>query len=321
MQALEKFANSKNVSIWQAIPLAQEIVSKGAMNILSSFVQFIKTFIELKSSVSVKEIAEKVIINSGYLKDLEAEDLPQSRARVENIQELISAIDDFEKRSSDKSLVGYLTQISLISDIDALGQSNSRITLMTLHLAKGLEFDNVFICGLEEGLFPFESVLESCELQEERRLMYVGMTRARKRLYLCWSEERTVYGKTKWNIPSRFISEAGFKNDLIDYSQKFRRALNFRKSSKAVVNYVNGYNRDGAIKDEFLYASHEDLGEDLCQYKIGTIVLHPVFGKGKIIEKSGAGDDLKLIVLFENGQWKKLLAKVANLKFTSARFN
>jgi DNA helicase-2/ATP-dependent DNA helicase PcrA len=322
LEALEKFAIIKNISIWQAIDFVQDAgLTKGAVVALKAFAALLKGFIDLKDKASIKEIAEKIILHSGYLKDLETENSPESRTKIENTQELISAIDDFEKRSPDKSLAGYLAQIALISDIDSLDESKGKVTLMTLHLAKGLEFKNVFLCGLEEGLFPIgESAFNPEELEEERRLMYVGMTRAIKNLYLCWAAERTVYGKTKWNMPSRFITEAGFRQEVVKrfnrtkWSNSYSRER-YNNSSKAKVLYRNDVSHDymptndESIKDKHLYTPTQDSSP----YKIGNIVSHPLFGKGKIIEKNGMGNDLKIIVLFETGQWKKLLARVANL--------
>ncbi|MDR1104368.1 MAG: UvrD-helicase domain-containing protein [Endomicrobium sp.] len=333
VETLEKFSITKNISIWQAIDSVQEAnLTKGAVAALKSFSLLIKGFIDLKNNTSIKDMAEKVILHSGYLKDLEVENSPESRTKIENIQELVSAIDDFEKRSPDKSLAGYLTQITLISDIDSLDESKGKVTLMTLHLAKGLEFKNVFLCGLEKGLFPIgESAFNPQELEEERRLMYVGMTRAIKNLYLCWATERTVYGKTKWNMPSRFITEAGFREEAIERQQNiknFNQGFNrikwnkpsnrqhYNNFSRAKISYRNedSYNyNDELTKDEPLYTPTSDSSP----YKIGTIVSHPIFGKGKIIEKNGIGNDLKLVVLFETGQWKKLLARVANLSVIS----
>ncbi|MCL2390008.1 MAG: UvrD-helicase domain-containing protein, partial [Endomicrobia bacterium] len=335
IENLEKEAIKRNISIWQAIEFAKEAgLNKGAIAALGNFVSLINGLAQLKETETVKTIAEKVIIHSGYLKELETENTPESRTKIENIQELISAIDDFERRSPDKSLLGYLTQVALISDSDSVDDSKGKVTLMTLHLAKGLEFDNVFICGLEDGLFPIgESAFNPEELEEERRLMYVGMTRARKNLYLCWASERTVYGKTRWNMASRFLAEAGFKDEFADREQstfkqnsfassfnKTKWSKNYAKEqkyakSKAEYKYVNNDSYDyipsddEIIKDEPLYVPSTDQSP----YKIGTVVSHPVFGNGKIIEKSGAGNDLKLVVLFENGQWKKLLARVSNL--------
>ncbi|MDR3071745.1 MAG: UvrD-helicase domain-containing protein [Endomicrobium sp.] len=319
LDLLENFAVSKGISIWQAIPFSQEAgLPKGAINALNSFAQIIKKFINLKNAASVKEIAQKIITHSGYLKELENENTTEAKIKIENIQELISAISDFEKRSPDKSLSGYLTQIALVSDLDSLDESKGRITLMTLHLAKGLEFNNVFLCGLEEGLFPIgESAFEPEELAEERRLMYVGMTRAKKHLYMCWATERTVFGKTKWNMPSRFITEAGFTAEISpielikkqNFNNRFNtyQENNYYKKSKA--KYPNNNQFYVPSNDNTVYTSTKDTSP----YKIGIFVSHPVFGKGKIIEKNGVGNDLKLVVLFETGQWKKLLARVANL--------
>jgi DNA helicase-2/ATP-dependent DNA helicase PcrA len=337
IETLEKFAQLKNMSIWQSVPFAREAgLAKGPIKALNSFAQLIKDFFVLKNGGSVKLIAEKVITNSGYLKELETENTPESKIKIGNMQELISAIDDFEIRSSDKSLAEYLTQIALINDTDSPDESKGKVTLVTLHLAKGLEFNNVFICGLEERLLPIgESAFNDKELEEERRLMYMGMTRARKHLYLCWSTERKIYGKTIWNIPSRFIEEAGFKDESAEIEHALEQNFQNRLSQ--------GFNRtiwsDGfgerqnfrsfdkkSFKAETLCTNAESCGympskdkrfdkptEDLSSYKIGTVVSHPVFGRGKIIEKSGTGNDLKLVVLFETGQWKKLLARIANL--------
>jgi DNA helicase-2/ATP-dependent DNA helicase PcrA len=343
IEILEKFTQLKNMSIWQSVPFAQEAgLTKRHAKALNSFVQFIKAFSVLKKTDgSVKLIAEKVIKDSGYLKELEAENTPESKIKIGNIQELISAIDDFKTRSIDKSLAGYLTQIALINDTDSPDESKGKVTLMTLHLAKGLEFDNVFICGLEEGLFPIgESAFNSKELEEERRLMYVGMTRARKLLYLCWSTERRVYGKTIWNMPSRFIAEAGFKDESAEMEQNLKQSFQ-NKLSQGFNRTIQtgGFGREQNsqsfnkkfFKAETLHANAESYtysssggeitkdkrfdspAEDLSPYKIGTAVSHSIFGRGKIVEKSGMGDDLKLVVLFETGQWKKLLARIANL--------
>jgi DNA helicase-2/ATP-dependent DNA helicase PcrA len=325
IEKLEKFALKKNISMWQAIFFAREVGLTKKINIvLNSFIKFIRGLVELKDNASVSEIVEKVVANSGYLRELEIENIHESKAKIENVQELISAVKDFESTSLDKSLTGYLTQISLISDVDCIDKSKDKVTLMTLHLAKGLEFNNVFVCGLEEGLFPIireTSAYIKRELEEERRLMYVGMTRAKKHLYLCWSLERTIYGKTKWNIPSRFILEAGFEDEIIymkqgNFNREFsvrNRCPNFNKKFyelDVTHNKFDNYHNSNLAEFNVRVAS---VAKNLDKFKIGTMVIHSVFGKGKIIEKSPVKNDLKLTVLFENGQQKKLLASVANL--------
>lgn len=342
LENLEREAIKRGISIWQAIPFAAEAcLNRGAISAFNNFAVLIKSFINLKKNddekdqESIKYIAQNVINLSGYLKELEAEKTPEAEVKIDNIKELISAIDDFEQRSPDKSLAGYLTQIALVSDIDTLDESQGKVTLMTLHLAKGLEFENVFICGLEEGLFPIgESAFNPEDLEEERRLMYVGMTRAKQHLYLCWAAERMIYGKTHWNMPSRFIAEAGFKDEFAERehgSERFSRRFNkikWGESGGSASGYKDKNKAQYKYKDEDTYdyiPSDDEITQDeplykpasdSSPYKIGVLVSHPVFGKGKIIEKSGAGDDLKLVVLFENGQWKKLLARVSNLTLT-----
>ena len=262
---------------------------------MNLFKQIIEKNVLTKYDKTIKEIVETVIEDSGYIRELELTDSPENKNRIENIQEFVSAVEDFERRSPDKTLAGYLSQVALVTDIDSWQDADDKVTLMTLHLAKGLEFKNVFIVGLEEGLFPIgESAYDEQELEEERRLMYVGMTRAKENLYMTWATERTVFGKTKWNVPSRFLLEAGFTEQL---------------SNRSARNVIN--NTPFVPKEEITYEPLERV--DNSPYQIGTIVSHQAFGNGKIIEKSGSGDNLKLVVLFSNGQWKKLLAKFANL--------
>ncbi|MBO7610742.1 MAG: UvrD-helicase domain-containing protein [Elusimicrobia bacterium] len=299
MDKLEAFAASKGISLYEALKFAgTDIIPRSSLAAMNSFRQIIEKNVLTKYDKTVKEIVETVIEDSGYIRELELTDSPENKNRIENIQEFVSAVEDFERRSPDRSLAGYLSQVALVTDIDSWQDAEDKVTLMTLHLAKGLEFKNVFIVGLEEGLFPIgESAYDEQELEEERRLMYVGMTRAKENLYMTWATERTVFGKTKWNMPSRFLLEAGFTEQL---------------SNRAARNVVtNSMPFESKYKEEITYEPIERV--DDSPYQIGTIVSHQAFGNGKIIDKSGSGDNLKLVVLFSNGQWKKLLAKFANL--------
>lgn len=296
MEKLESFASSKGLSLYEALKfVGTDIIPKSSLTAMNAFRMIIEKNVRTIFNKTVKEIVESVIEDTGYIRELELVDSPENRSRIENIQEFVSAVEDFEQRSPDKTLAGYLTQIALVTDIDSWQDSEDKVTLMTLHLAKGLEFKNVFIVGLEEGLFPVgNSAYDEQELEEERRLMYVGMTRAKENLYMMWASQRTVFGKTDWKLPSRFLLEAGFTEQL---------------SNRSARNVIN--NTPIIPKDEITYEPIEKT--DNSPYQIGTLVSHQAFGNGKIIEKSGSGDNLKLVVLFSNGQWKKLLAKFANL--------
>lgn len=308
MAKLENFATEKGISLFESLKFVDsDIIPNSSLTSLNSFKALIEKNINLKYDKTVKEIVEKVINDTEYIRELELTDTPETKSKIENIQELVSAVEDFERRSPDKSLSGYLSQIALVSDIDSWEDSADKVTLMTLHLAKGLEFKNVFVVGLEEGLFPIgESAYDQKELEEERRLMYVGMTRAKENLYMTWASERTVFGKTKWNVPSRFLLEAGFKEQMSD-----RTANNVVTNPYVRNNHFKGSNNIPTyIENEKI---EREVIPDSSPYTIGTMVSHQVFGNGKIIEKSGSGDDLKLIILFAGGQWKKLLVKFANL--------
>lgn len=297
MEKLEYFATTKGLSLYEALKfVGTDIIPRTSLAAMNSFRMIIEKNFRTISNKTVKEIVEAVIEDTGYIRELEFSDNPENKNRIENIKEFVSAVEEFQRISPDKTLSGYLSQIALVTDIDSWQDSEDKVTLMTLHLAKGLEFKNVFITGLEEGLFPIgESAYNEQELEEERRLMYVGMTRAKENLYMTWATERTVFGKAKWNVPSRFLLEAGFTEQL---------------SNRTARNIIN--NTPFKYKEDVSYAPI-DKEDDNDTYKIGTIVYHQVFGNGKIIEKSGSGDNLKLIVLFSGGQWKKLLAKFANL--------
>lgn len=288
IETLENFAADKGVSMWEAVRnMHASEVTPAAKRGLAEFRKIIDELREAKAALTVKQIAEQIIEKTGYIKQLEEENTPEAKNRIENLQELISAIDEFENRSPDKSLAGYLTQVSLVSDLDTWSDDNDKVTLMTLHLAKGLEFRNVFITGLEEGLFPIgEAAFDRDELEEERRLMYVGMTRAKEKLYLSWAAERRIFGKSHWNMQSRFVEEAKTKEG-----------------------------KEETVRERiFVDMEPMEAPSGPKEYSIGSRVRHASFGEGKVIERSGAGDELKLVVLFDSGQWKKLLVRFANLE-------
>ncbi|MFH1259867.1 MAG: UvrD-helicase domain-containing protein [Elusimicrobiota bacterium] len=309
VEFLEKISLAENISLFQVIsqiplnpPLLKgeeelpswekiKFLTPKAVKALINFRQMINSFGSAKTELTVKEVTKLILETTGYKRRLEEEKSADSQDRLQNIDELISAMTEFEERSEDKSLLAFLEQIALVSSIDTWEESKDYVTLMTLHLAKGLEFPVVFITGLEEGLFPHgESNYSPADLEEERRLCYVGMTRAKEKLYLTSTASRRLYGQIRWNLPSRFIAEAGISTE-----------------ESRGENSGEGLRFDPARKE-----SVEQNAED--SFKIGQRVEHEKFGQGKIIDSSGCGDDLKVVVMFSNGQWKKLLVKYANLR-------
>ncbi len=343
LEALEKFAIKSNLSLWDALGhLSSTDVASAGRKAFFGFKALLETLRRESAALTVKQIALSVIEKTGYLTALEAEDTPEAKTRVENIQELVSAIDEFEQRSPDTSLAGYLTQIALVSDSDDLpstgtetpAEPEDRVTLMTLHLAKGLEFRAVFILGLEEGLFPMnDSSFSPDELEEERRLMYVGMTRAKEDLYLSWANERRVFGKSTWNMPSRFIEETRSCGNSETLPPSKTAPQPYRGATRHEVEFGDAapapdYESFGDLPrdppDETERKPQDEPQRELSVesprpggntlYALGSRVRHAQFGNGKVIDRTGSGDDLKLIVLFDTGQWKKLLVKYANLE-------
>jgi len=306
LDTLERTASAANVSLWTASADCGYL-PPAARKAINEFRQIVGSIRAAKETLTIKQIASAVLDKTGYVKELESEDSLEAKNRIQNVYELISAIDEFEQKSFDKTLSGYLTQVSLVSDIDEWKEETDRVTMMTLHLAKGLEFNTVFVSGLEEGLFPIgEAAFDQEELEEERRLMYVGMTRAKENLYLSWAAERKVYGKSRWNMPSRFIEEAGLSSGA---------ALEVTGVRKEQASYRGEYAADSGDGGGFdgrklRHAEDKHSGE----FALGTRVRHTQFGDGKVIDRSGSGEDMKLVVLFDTGQWKKLIVKYAGLQ-------
>ena len=185
-----------------------------ARTALREFRDIIDNLTRMVDYLSVTELTEKILEMSGYRDELKRENTLESKARLENIDEFLSVTQEFEKRNEDKSLISFLTDLALIADIDSMdkdepeGGIKDAVVLMTMHSAKGLEFPIVFIIGMEEGLFPHSrTLMDNDELEEERRLAYVGITRAEQRLYMTCARSRTLYGRTSMNMPSRFLKE------------------------------------------------------------------------------------------------------------------
>ena len=309
LDMLENYALLKGISLFTALEDTDALtLSTAARKGLLSFKKFIDDMRAKKETLTIKELAARVISGTGYVAELEQEDTAEAKSRIENINELMSAIDEFEARSPDKTVGGYLTQVVLVSGLDDWNDTTDAVTLMTLHLAKGLEFHVVFVTGLEEGLFPIgESAFSPQDLEEERRLMYVGMTRARKTLYISWAAERRVNGKSRWNMPSRFVEEAGWDGGA-DRVKANNSAEGETPSSFLLKAYLN----PAPARSQPRPAAEPE--NDNSEYPLGCRVMHPKFGPGKVYEKSGSGDDLKLVIIFDEGGWKKVIAKYANLE-------
>ncbi|MFH0947819.1 MAG: UvrD-helicase domain-containing protein [Elusimicrobiota bacterium] len=289
-------ANCKNLTLYQS---AKEMYQNGQLPRAEKFIKLIDSMLAEKENMHCSEIVKIVIDETGYIQLLEAQNDIESRSRIENVQELVSAIVDFEQNSPDKKLATFIENIALVSDAGVWDEKKDFVTLITLHLAKGLEFPCVFITGLEEGLFPVgDSAYSLEELEEERRLCYVGMTRAKEHLYLSGASQRRVYGQLRWCIPSRFVKEAGLKKEC---REPIFRDATLIGHQPAMADFQQEAVQSGSVHGEAGYF-----------YK-GMRIKHSEFGEGKILEAIGSGDESKVIVQFDAGFWKKLLVKYAGL--------
>src|SRR5687767_8743248 len=205
---LRAFADGQGFSLWEALARADEAgVGAAPLKAVERFRTLMQSSMAGALELSVPELLERVLERSGYLEALEAERTVEAQGRIENLLELVGVVREYQEQAEDPSLSEFLQQISLYSDQDELSAERSLVTLMTLHNAKGLEFRSVFLIGMEEGVFPHARSLEENSLEEERRLAYVGLTRARERLTLLHSSSRALYGGRNYNLPSRFLDE------------------------------------------------------------------------------------------------------------------
>jgi DNA helicase-2/ATP-dependent DNA helicase PcrA len=262
--------------------------------------------------LALHELTLRLIEDSGYMMMLQDEATEEAYERVENLFEFVSAIKDFEAANPGAALTDFLDHVALISDIDTYEDAPNRLTLMTIHSAKGLEFNLVFITGMEEGLFPHSrSTDDTDELEEERRLCYVGMTRAKKRLYMFSARMRSVWGETRYRLRSRFVDEI---------APEFLEVVGEIASPEPVSNLSASnevyYTTEESQIDGYDFDVAGDIGGDAggaLRWRIGMRVMHPSFGVGVIKDRSGIGEETKLTVRFQGTGTKKLMVKYAGL--------
>lgn len=266
---------------------------------ISEFAEIWYYLTNFVSSNQITELVEKIWNKTGYMENLEREGTDEALGRIDNLKEFLSVTKSYEERlGADANLAGFLEEIALITDIDRYSDSNDSISLMTIHSAKGLEFPVVFITGLEEGLFPSSrSLYDEDQIEEERRLCYVAITRAQKICYLTYAETRFLWGKTSYNNVSRFIDELPNHLEEINSRQTIykRESYSFQTSSPATSNRN----------------SEKEL---LPQFKSGDKVLHDKFGQGIVIEVKGEGSSQEVTVAFNSLGLKKLLLEYAKLE-------
>lgn len=322
VEKLESYSVQKEESIFSTIMDIEELpaLSHGAKSKVKSFGDMICKFLAMKELMGVKELIENVIDSTRYVSTLELEETIEARTRIENIKEFVSVAIDYEKSNQhDGTLEDFLANISLLSDLDKTDEDlENSITLMTLHSAKGLEFPVVFVCGMEDGLFPSSRAFTSeSELEEERRLCYVGITRAEEELFLTHATIRTLYGSTRYNVASRFIKE--IPEGLLEVEEpknndtsKSKKSNNFisntsKSSIREQKKYLGGYIDKKPKKDIANSGNNTDI-------KSGTKVMHKAWGEGVIVQIKGEGDSTEITVAFEKQGLKKLMLSFAPIE-------
>ena len=273
VKALSDFADSKDVSLFEAIKEIEESeLSPRVQSKLKDFAELILKFKNAAGSYSLQEFVTLVIEKSGYLAELQSQNTPESEADIENLQELVNVAGEFVPEESDNALGEFLQQVALVSDLDGMDDISNNVTLMTLHSAKGLEFPIVFLAGCDEGVFPHQRTFNiPSEMEEERRLMYVGVTRAEEKLYLSSAKRRQMWGEYKYYNPSRFIDEI---------PRQLLNSIGFEGSTSGTSTFQNAVSKAKTGKSDFSYSAAQSDSYGYVKPSSG-------FGKGFVAPTRG----------------------------------
>ena len=341
---IDSLAASSGISMYDIIKNAEDY---GLSRVYANTREFVNAIEDLrlrKDSLDVSELVTETLKETGYMQALELENTVEAESRIQNLEEFLTVAIEYEEESADPSLQEFLEGITLSSDIDGVEDSEDSITLMTLHSAKGLEFPVVFLVGMEEGIFPgYKSIGEEKEIEEERRLAYVGITRAKDRLFLTCSKQRTIFGSTSYNQVSRFVREIpasmleGYEeieddrniSMVADYEDTYDVEWTYSGSNKSGRSSYGSDSYGSKSKDTsstFQFRSADsflkslnlsrgkDIAVDVSKYKEGQRVNHKKFGEGIISKIEPEGDDLKVDIDFDKVGHKRLMAKFAGLE-------
>lgn len=316
---VQDYAEYMQVSFYDALRVAEEIPSIGrSLSKINGFVDFIQSLRSKEEVYTVRELLEEVIRLTGYVDELRAEDTEEAKARIENIDELISKTEMYQEtmkaQNEPATLSGFLEEIALVADIDSVDPNQDYVLLMTLHSAKGLEFPKVFLTGMEDGIFPGYMTIssgDSSDLEEERRLCYVGITRAMKELTLTCAQQRMIRGETQFNRVSRFVRE--IPRELVDLGhtvqEKKPRLEDIAPKNNSYMQMKMAFHAKPFQPKEFKVTKAEAL-----DYEVGDTVRHVKFGVGIVKNITEGGRDYEVTVDFDRFGVKKMFAGFAKLK-------
>ena len=319
--SVDKLRQFASIHEWALLEAAQNVdlanISGKAGRQLAEFGAMIDEVTQMVPYLSVTDLTKEVLERSGYQEDLKIQNTLEAQARLENLEEFLSVTQEFDKQfekqneetadAPEEKLTVFLNDLALVSDIDNLEEDTTQVTLMTLHAAKGLEFPVVFLIGLEEGVFPLSrALMEESELEEERRLAYVGITRAEEVLYLTNAFSRTLYGRTQYNRPSRFIDE--IDQDLLEIQ-------GMRPTPKKISPFTTKTTTPSYQQPQVTTVSSKTAtGGENNSWKAGDKVKHKKWGVGTVVRVNGTATDLELDVAFQGQGVKRLLAAFAPIE-------
>lgn len=327
LEKIEEYSLQNKLSLYIAAQKAVEarLFNAGTTGKIRRFLDLLEELQVSAQQFKLHEFYHIVLDRTEYVNALKAEDNPEAQARIENLNELDNAILQFTKeRGEETSLQAFLEEMALVSDVDSLNQEQNSVTMMTLHISKGLEYPYVFVVGLEENLFPSNRGVDDQgneDVEEERRLAYVGMTRARQQLWLTYTRTRRVWGQEQFNPPSRFLKE--IPQNLIDFktSMDAPRFLSRYGNTSEDNSWSGG--RDFTSSPKYRHGGRADADSqsfpdyengDSASFHKGLRVRHPTFGVGSVFATEGEGDSLKVSVMFADNTIKKFIVKYARLE-------